>query len=314
MYSSKINLRCLLSYLFQYVLCCYFLVFAHQVFGQELNCVVTVDATRLQTDQATEKSIFPNLEKNIANFINAKDWTTDEFKRGEQINCRLLITVTKSPVQNVFEATAQIVSTRPVYGTTYETTLLNFNDRSFNFRYVADQPMIFNDNNFTDNLTSMLAFYVYTVLALDYDSFAKLGGNPFVEKMFNVANIAQSSNELGWARTTNTTNRYWLAENLQSQQMIPFRETLYQYHRLALDTYLINGEESRKKMLTCIETMTQINKVKPSSALFNVYFDAKNVELVNIFKEGTPEIRKKFRDLIVLIDPANAAKYDKVLD
>lgn len=283
-------------------------------FSQELNCVVTVDATRLQTEQATERSIFPNLEKSIATFINSKEWTTDEFKRGEQINCRLLVTVTKSPVQNIFEATAQVVSTRPVYGTTYETTLLNFNDRSFNFRYVTDQPMIFNDNNFTDNLTSMLAFYVYAVLALDYDSFAKLGGNPFVEKMFNVANIAQSSGEVGWARTTNTVNRYWLAENMQSQQMIPFRETLYQYHRLALDNYLTNGEDARKKILACIETITQVNRVKPSSALLNVYFDAKNMELVNIFKEATPEIKKKFRDLVVVIDPANASKYDKVME
>jgi Domain of unknown function (DUF4835) len=282
--------------------------------AQELNCVVSVDATRLQTDQATEKSIFPNLEKAITTFINSKEWTSDDFKKNEQINCRLLITVTKSPVQNVFEATAQIVSSRPVYGTTYETLLLNFNDKNFNFRYVADQPMIFNDNNFTDNLTSMIAYYMYAVLALDYDSFSKLGGNSYIEKMFNVANIAQSSNELGWNKTTNTINRYWLAENLQSQQMIPFRESIYTYHRLALDTYLTNGEEARKKMLECIEIMTQINKVKPSSALFNVYFDAKNVELVNIFKEATPEIKKKFRDMVVLIDPANASKYDRVME
>jgi hypothetical protein len=281
------------------------------ILAQELNFIVNVDASRLQTAQISEKTIFANLEKAIRLFLNDREWTNDQFKKNEQINCKLSITVTEAPSQNSFKATAQVFSSRTIYGTNYESSLLNFNDRNFEFDYFIDQPLIFNDNNFTSNLTSMLAFYAYTILALDYDSFSKLGGNPYIEKLFNVVNVAQSaSGDAGWSRTQNQVNRYWLAENLQSQQMLPFREAIYEYHRKGMDLLLTKPDEARNTIYKTFQTMQEVNKLKPSSALFNVYFDAKNSEIVNVFKDATPELRQKVRLIVVQLDPANARKYD----
>ncbi|TAE75828.1 MAG: DUF4835 family protein [Bacteroidetes bacterium] len=287
------------------------IVVSMPIFAQELNCAVTVDATRLNTAQVSEKAIFVNLEKNIRQFMIDREWTTDQFKRGvEQITCKILITVTEAPSQNSFKATAQLVSSRPVYGTNYESPLLNFNDRSFNFDYVTDQPLIFNDNNFTTNLTSVLAFYAYSVLALDYDSFSRGGGNPYIEKMFNVVNVAQASGDEGWSKTQNQVNRYWLAENLQNQIMTPFREGLYDYHRKGMDLLLTKPDEARNNIVKSLEALKEVNRLKPSSTLLNVYFDAKNREIVDIFRESSAELKQKVRLIVVNLDPANAIKYD----
>lgn len=289
----------------------WFLLFSFYLSAQELNCVVTVDATRINTAQVSEKSIFVNLEKAIRQFMIDREWTNDQFKKGtEQINCKISITVTEAPAQNTFKATAQVISSRPIYGTNYESPLLNFNDRNFTFDYVADQPLIFNDNNYTTNLTSILAFYAYAILALDYDSFSKMGGNPYIEKMFNVTNVAQASGDEGWARSQNQVNRYWLAENLQHQQMLPFREGLYDYHRKGLDILLTKPDEARNNIIKSLEALKEVNRLKPSSTLLNVYFDAKNREIVELFKEASPEIRQKVRLIVVNLDPANANKYD----
>lgn len=296
-----------MKYLFFFLLFC----FSIQITAQELNCIVTVDASRINTAQVSEKAIFVNLEKAIRQFMIDREWTNDQFKKGvEQINCKIFITVTEAPAQNSFKATAQVLSSRTIYGTNYESPLLNFNDRSFNFDYVADQPLIFNDNNFTSNLTSVLAFYAYAVLALDYDSFSKMGGNPYIEKMFNVTNVAQASGDEGWARSQNQVNRYWLAENLQHQQMLPFREGLYDYHRKGMDLLLIKPDEARNNIIKSLEALKEVNRLKPSSTLLNVYFDAKNREIVDIFRESSPEIKQKVRLIVVNLDPANANKYD----
>ncbi|MEO1653204.1 MAG: DUF4835 family protein, partial [Bacteroidota bacterium] len=267
--------------------------------AQEIVFNVSIDADRLQTQQGSEREIFTDLQKQITSFLNNRKWSSDEFGKGEQINCDLLITLQRSPQINRFEGIAQLQSTRTIYNTNYESSLLFFVDRNFNFTYQEGQPLIFNENAFTDNLTSMLAFYAYVVLAMDYDSFRKLGGNPFVEAAFNVVNAAQSTSDAGWRRTQNTRSRFWLSENLNSQQMIPFREIIYSYHREAMDNYLSDPDKSRAIILEGLKKIQEVNRSKPSSLLVSIFFDAKSAEIVNIFKESTPETRKELRDLLV---------------
>jgi hypothetical protein len=293
-----------------------FLIFGlshYAVVAQELNCQVTINATYLQTDQTAERAVFKEMEKVFTEFVSRRKWTNDDFRDNEQINCRIAITLRESPTQNVFTGVAQVVATRPVYNTGYETQLLNFNDQNFSFRYIQGQPLFFQENAFNDNLTAMLAFYAYVILAMDYDSFAKLGGNTYIERAFNMLNIAQSSGEPGWERTNNVINRYWLAENLNSQQMIPYREAIYNYHRLGLDTYLADANQAREVIFQSIETMSQVNRLKPSSVLNNIYWDAKGKEIVNIFKDAPAALRKKVRDLLVILDPNKANEYEKLV-
>lgn len=280
--------------------------------AQEIVFNVSIDTDRLQTQQGSEREIFNDLQKAITSFLNNRKWSSDEFGKGEQINCDLLITLQRSPQINRFEGIAQLQSTRTIYNTNYESSLLFFVDRNFNFTYQEGQPLIFNENTFTDNLTSMLAFYAYVVLAMDYDSFEKMGGNPFVEAAFNIVNAAQSSNDAGWRRTQNTRSRFWLSENLNSQQMIPFREIIYSYHREGMDSYLSDPEKSRATILDGLKKIQEVNRSKPSSLLVSVFFDAKNAEIVNIFKEASPEVRKELRDLLVQLDPGNTERYNRL--
>ncbi|MDX2303856.1 MAG: DUF4835 family protein [Microscillaceae bacterium] len=281
--------------------------------AQELRFNVIVDSQKLVTGQTAEREIFDDLQKAISNFLNNQQWTNDEFKKEEIISCNLVITLTESPAQNSFRGTAQIQSTRTIYNTNYESNLLFYVDRDFNFRYVEAQPLIFNLNSFTDNLTSILAFYAYVVLALDYDSFSEIGGSPFVENAFNIANIAQQSPEAGWRRSQSTLNRFWLAENLNAQQMIEFRKAIYAYHRHGLDFFLVDPNESRKVILEALKKINEVNRLKPSAVLTNIFFDAKYSELVNIFMEASPEMKKEARDLLIRLDPGHAEKYEALI-
>lgn len=278
--------------------------------AQELNCRVKIDSRQLLTFQAAERVIFTELEKDISNFMNNNKWTNDDYQVNERINCDILITLRTSAVQNSFEGFAQVRSTRPVYGTNLETVLLNYNDQTFNFQYVQAQPLIFNINSFVNNLTSILAFYAYVILAMDYDSFSKEGGSRLVEQAYNVANIAQQSGDGGWVRGTETRNRYWLSENLFSQQMLPFRQAIYLYHRQGLDIFLSDPDKARQNILESLKLMRDVNKLKPSAVLNNIYFDAKGSEIVNIFREASPAIRKEVYQLLTTLDPNKATLYE----
>lgn len=292
-----------------------YLLLAYVGKAQELKMKVTVDVQNLNTQQAAEKSVIKaDLEKAIPNFMNTFKWTKDDFKKEEQIECNLLITLLKSPSQNVFEGMATLTAMRPIYNTTHKSRILEYIDRTFNFGYVQGQPLIYAQNVFTDDLSSMLAFYANVILAMDYDSFSKGGGAQYAEEAFNIVNIAQGSGNAGWNRQGSTINRYWLAENLQSQQMIPFREAIYAYHLLGLDTFLKDPEKSRQEIFKVLEIIDGVNKLKPSAVYTNIFFDAKGVELISVFQPAPFELRKKVHNLLVRLDPNKATQYNKLLE
>jgi hypothetical protein len=176
------------------------LVFGHPAVGQELFFKVTVNADQIQT---TDRAVFKDMERAFANFLNTRKWTNDSYKNHEKINCSLFLNISKMPSIGSFVANAQITAARPVYNGNYESVLLNFADREWEFEYIESLPLEYNDNTYISNLTSMLAFYAYVVLAADYDSFSELGGNPFVQRALQVVNNAQSTSQAGWAALGN---------------------------------------------------------------------------------------------------------------
>lgn len=283
-------------------------------FAQELRCNVIIDTEQMQTNQVTERRIFDEMKKSISDFMNTRRWTTDEFNPEERINCNLIIRLTNMSSIRNFEGTAQIQSSRPVFGASYESVVLNFVDQQWQFEYTSAQPMDFNENTFNNNLTSMLAFYAYVMIGMDYDSFGKMGGTPSYQKAFTVANNAQqSASEKGWKLTEDTRNRYWLIENLQSQQMQPLREGYYLYHRQALDTFTENPEKSRANVLQVLSSIRQINQQKPAAVLTNTFFDTKMKELINIFSEAPPQDKQKAYNLLVELDPTKTSQYNKLI-
>ncbi len=296
-----------------FILACLLLAYVGK--AQELQMKVFVDVTQMQTQQASEKGVLKtNLERTIKNFVNTFKWTKDEFRKEEQIKCELKITLTKSPAQNIFEGNAVVRAFRPIYNTTHESLTIMYIDRFFNFNYMPEQPLIYAKNVYTDDLSSMLAFYANVILAIDYDSFSKGGGAQYAEEAFNIVNIAQGSGNNGWSRQGNTLNRYWLAENLQSQQMIPFREAFYSYHLLGLDTFLKDPEKARQEIYKSLEAIDAVNKLKPSAVFTNIFFDAKGLEIVNIFLPTPLEMRKKVHNFLVRLDPNKAGTYNKLLE
>lgn len=284
--------------------------FAHHFsYGQELNFKVSINAEQIQT---TDQAIFKDMERAFANFLNTRKWTQDAYKPHEKINCTLFLNISKMPSIGNFEANAQITAARPVYNSNYETVLFNFADREWEFTYIESLPLEFNDNSYITNLTSMLAFYAYLVLAMDYDSFSELGGNPYVQKALMVVNNAQSSNQAGWTALGNTRNRYALIENMNNPQFVEVRKSTYRYHRLALDTFDKTPDQSREILLSILKEYKKAWTIYPNAILVISFFDAKSSELVNIFSEGNLQVRREAYDILTSIDPKRNI-YQKII-
>lgn len=279
--------------------------------SQELNCRVIVNDQQIQT---TERAIFREMETDFAQFLNTTKWTDDEFQEEEVINCNLVITMSEMPSVGVFRATVQVLSSRPVYGTSYESVLLNFADRDFEFEYVQSQPLQFNVNAFTSNITSLLAYYAYMIIGYDYDTFSELGGTPHFQKAFQVVNNAQQSNYNGWQQFNSVRNRYWLIENIQNPQLEGIRKATYNYHRNGLDIMVEERAEAEKVILSALSDIQKANRARPRSILMISFMDAKSGELVQTFTESSLPTRRQAYNLLNNLDPSRTDEYKALVE
>jgi hypothetical protein len=280
-------------------------------YGQELNSIVTINVgPKIQT---TDRGVFRDMKNALQQFLNTRKWTNDAFQTHEKINCSFLININEMPSIGIFSASVQIQSARPVYNSNYTSLLLNFADRDWEFEYIESQPLEYNDNNYINNLTSMLAFYAYLVIGLDYDSYSELGGTSYFQKALAVVNNAQSSNRPGWQALGGSRNRYSLIENLINPQMTDVRRSLYSYHRLGLDTFEKTPDQSREIILKGLKDVKKARDVNPNAILVISFFDAKSKELANIFSDGILTVRREAYDIIVSMDPSNRASYEKII-
>jgi Domain of unknown function (DUF4835) len=279
--------------------------------AQELNCLVTINpGPRVQI---SDNNVFKDMKNAFQQFMNTRKWTNDAYRVHEKIACSILININEMPSIGVFKATVQIQSARPVYNTNYSSLLLNFADRDWEFEYIESQPLEFNDNGYTSNLTSMLAFYAYIILGMDYDSFSELGGSPYFQRAQAVVNNAQSAGRTGWQATIGARNRYWLSDNLLNGQLTDLRKAMYAYHRLGMDSFDKTPDQSREIILTCLKDIKRVRDINPSSLLFFVLFDTKAKEIGNIFSEGNLQVRRQVYDLVTVMDPVNKGSYGKII-
>ena len=280
-----------------------------EVLGQELNCKVTVNADQIAT---SDRGIFKDMERGIATFMSTRKWSADTYKNYERINCSIFLNISKMPSIGTFIASAQITVARPVYNTNYETVLLNFADREWEFEYIESLPLDYNDNAYISNLTSMLAYYAYIIIGMDADSFTEKGGDPYFQKALMVVNNAQSSNRPGWQSIGSNRNRYNLIENINNPQMVELRKNTYKYHRMALDTFDKTPDESRQTILTVLKNIRTVWQIYPNSIFIISFFDSKANELVNVFSEGNIGVRREAYDLLTAIDPKRNI-YQKII-
>jgi hypothetical protein len=282
--------------------------------AQEFQFTVNLNYEQLVAQQKTDPQSMSQLQTYMNDFLNNTRWTNDQFAKEEKIKCKLNVNLTRSLAQGNYEGNAQLVVSRPVYGSTYETVLFTYVDKNFTFTYLPSTQLYFNENSYTEELPYILAFYANIALIFDYDSFSKMGGSPYVQKAFNLVNLARNSspNKRGWDSNGDSKNRYWLIENLQSQQFTPFREGMYKYYRQGLDVATQNPAETRTKVLEFLNTIKEVNQLRPASVVVNSFFDAKSDELYKIMIEGLPEQRTQAYTLLVNLDPSKTQLYQRL--
>ncbi|MCQ2346478.1 MAG: DUF4835 family protein [Paludibacteraceae bacterium] len=283
------------------------------VFSQEINCTVTINSDQVE---GSNKSAFETLKQQIEEYINNNRWTNMTFAEQEKIECSMMIIV-KAVNDNMYTCEMQLQSRRPVWGTTYSTPLLNFKDNNFNFTYQEFERIEYQQNTFTNNLTAMLAYYVYLIIGYDMDSYARLGGTPFFQQCEDIVTAAQSasleSSELsGWKAFDSNRNRYALTNNLMDEAFKPYREYCYEYHRLGLDEMTNNVSNARARIAAGISVLRDANRARPATYVINTFLDAKADELVNIFQKGTDEEKKNVYEVLMDIDPTRQNTYDKI--
>lgn len=280
--------------------------------AQELQCDVVVNSEQIQY---TDRQLFTDMQTRIFEFMNNRRWTDQSYTSDERIKCRLLINLTAMPEIGSFQANVQVVSVRPAYGTGYESVLFSFVDKDWTFRFSNAEQLEYADNSYTSNLASMLSFYAYMVIGMDNDSFGRLGGSPAFDKARNILNIAASQGPgyQGWKAFDSNRNRYWLIDNLQDPQFLPYREGMYTIHRSGLDQMLEQPQQARQAVLTALGNIQRLQQQKPNSAILRAFFDAKADELVNMFKAAEPAQKQQAYTFLSQADPTNNSKYELLL-
>ena len=288
------------------------LIWSASLSAQELSCRVIVNA---QAINSMDSRNFTEMEVAFSEFLNNTKWTSDEFKIEERINCNILLTLggDSDPALGNYKASVQILSSRPVFNTSHETILFNFADRDWAFEYVNSQPIIYNENSFIDNLSALLSYYALIIIGLDYDSFGKMGGDPYFNNASRIVTNAQNSGYSGWDQFNSIRNRYWLTENLLNSQMIPIREASFEYHLLGMDHFYDDPEASRKIISESIKKIMTVNQSRPRSIITITWLDAKSDELAQIFSQGNPTIRKNTYNMLVNIDPTKRENFSSMI-
>ena len=280
--------------------------------AQELNFTVIINSDRARIQNT---NIFTQMKTSFEQFLNGRSWTDDEFRAEERIQGNLLITINDVPQVGTYNATVQIQTVRPIYGTNYESLLFNFADRNWNFDYIESQPLEFNRFTYLNNISSLLAFYAYIALGLDYDSFAQRGGSDFFAAANDIVNNAQQSGRQGWVQSTSDRrSRYWLNNDIYTSSVFsPIRDAYYLYHRQGLDILLAEPEKAYENILEAIRILAEANKTQPNGIFTITFMDAKSDEIAQVLKDAPLEIRTEAVELLLEVDPNNARKYNELL-
>ncbi len=286
------------------------LLYVSSSFAQELRCRVNIQYNEIAN---ADKDMYNTLRSSIEDFMNSQVWTTQTFEEQEKIEVKLSLRITAQSSKN-FTGTLQVQSSRPVYNSTYTTTLFNHVDDKISFQYEENEPLEFSENAFVSNLSSTLAYYAYLVIGLDFDSFSPNGGMEYFQKAQNVVTTAQANDEAGWSSSSrDDKTRYWLVENLLNSTYSSFHTAMYKYHRLGLDVMYDKPEEGRKEVYNGVAELEKVFKQKPSSYLLTAFFYAKKDEIIQMYSEGNPDEKNRMVTLAKKLNPSNINDYEKIL-
>jgi hypothetical protein len=282
--------------------------------AQELNARVTVNSSRV--GNTVNKKTFQTLQNSLNTFVNNRKWGTDEFATTEKIDCNFLLNLQPTDNANVYSASITIQSARPVFNSTYMSPIINFQDEDVTFKYVEFQQLEFNDNRVAgsdaevSNLTAVFAYYVYMILAFDYDSYSLKGGNAYFLKAQNIVNNAPEGRGItGWKAFDGIRNRYWLVENMMNNRYAIMHDIYYNYYRIAFDKMYEDENAGRSEMLNVLNLLSTFNTDNPNTMINQFFFQGKANELIKMFSKAPQQDKARASELLAKMDVTNANRY-----
>ena len=281
--------------------------------AQELKCNIQIVTQQIM---GTNKLVFQTLQTAMYEFMNNTNWTNHVYAFDERIECNLMFNITEQLSSDEFKGTLQIQSRRTIFNTNYNTVMLNYMDNNIHFRYVEFEPLEFDVTQHLSNLTSLLAYWAYIIIAVDYDSYSFMGGDPYFASAENIVANSQNVREIGWKpfESLDHKNRYWLVTDFLSDNYKSIREFYYRYHRLGLDVMDAKVAEGRSVVAESLVSLQDVYRDRPDPFMhvLRVILDAKADEFVNIFTESFTDEKNRVVMILQEIDPANKSKYDRI--
>ncbi len=285
------------------------------VVGQELNCQVSIITDARLEVTSVEKEIFDQLKQTIYDMMNTTQWTKDKFKVEERINCNIQLQINSIPSPGTYSGSLQVQSSRPAFNSSYNTTIFNFQDDDIQFSYSRNAVLVYAPNQYRDNLTSILAFYAYFIIGMDYDSFSIKGGTPYFNEAQQIVSNAQTSSAPGWkSNEAGKRNRFYLVDNILHQLFEPLRECLYEYHRKGVDKLYDDKLAARKAMYDALNKLSKVVTTRPNSINLLSFVQAKREELKSLYSDAEVKDKNDVVSLLKKLDPANASRYQEILN
>lgn len=299
-----------MKYYFQTITLLFFLFVVNTLVAQEFNLSVKVSAPALKT---ADPKIMEALQNELDVFFNNNQWTEDSFDDYEKIEGNVQLTIKEDISATSFKAELVIQTSRPVYNSNYSTPTMRYLDRNISFSYDGLRPLQQTKEGYIDNFSSILSFYAYYMLAVDYDSFSNLGGDKFYDLALNIYNNLPNSvqrGDSGWAQDDKRQqNRYFLLESAQSPRFRRYREAFYTYHRQGLDKMFDDVVGARQTLLQAVTDVGRVNKETNNTILPKMFSDTKRIELLDIFLVADADQKTKIRNIMISIDPTQTDAY-----
>jgi len=279
------------------------------MYGQELNATLTINSDKIQ---GTDKQIFNTLQRALTEFINNKKWTTATFSQNERVDCSFTIVV-NTLENNRFSAEIQVSARRPVYNSSYQTTIFNFRDTEFDFEYTEFEPLEYSETTLNSNLTATIIYYIYIILGFDFASFAPNGGQPYFLQAQQIVTLAQSQPAWnGWTAFANRRNRHALATALTETQGNVFHTMWYTYHRKGLDEMAANADRGRTNLIAALPALKELKSSRPNSILIQFFSECKLDESVLIYSKATIQEKQEAIKLFSDLFPTATSRFESL--
>ncbi len=277
--------------------------------GEELNATVNVNASKVQ---GSNTEVFTMLQDALQEFVNNRKWTANTYEENERIMCTFNFVVNSYSNDGSFDCSLMVQATRPVFGSSYNSMLFKYEDKSIKFTYQPHDRLDFVEDNLDNNLTAVVAFYVYTIIGMDFDSMGELGGSEFLNKALTIANNSQNLGDAGWRAGSSSNNRYTIIDDYMNGALEPVRRLMYRYHRLGLDTMFKNADGGRKAITECMDLLKKAYEDRPMAYFTKLFTEYKVDEIVNVYSKCTPEEKKKVVNILSEINPSLSSEWDKI--